>query len=394
MQQQLTSRSGPDGAIAPGLAGRGAPSAVAPTASAILHVAGRVDQRAFAYIGAACRALDAFDVVQVVVMFANDRHRKLHESLPPGVQVIVVPVGWLALRAVLQKVLTDMRFSAIHLHGLLPCLMSAFLLGESAHRARVFYSPHGSRAVTTWRRLGLVLTRAVMRLTGAASQTPVATVPHEAHWLRRSTGTDTDLLEAAVPDAYFDAIRADAEVDGLIVAAAGSPDDDQAVSRFTRLAVFLASETPPVRFCWVGEVDAPDRARLKAAGVEIVVSNDDVEIARRLASAAIYVQPDTDGGFPIRLASAMAAGCACVAQFSFGHADLIRHGSTGLIAHSPDEFVRYVGYLLENAAQRNSLAKLARDEARRRFRMTEFRDAVVRLYGIAPANTEPLSVNA
>ncbi|WP_085315228.1 glycosyltransferase [Derxia lacustris] len=358
----------------------------------VLHVAGRVDERAFAYLGSACRALDALGVTQVVLMFRDDERSQLRAALPAGVQLVQVPGqstlrGWLALRGALQSLLAEWRFTAIHLHGFMPCLVSAFLLGRDVHRGQVFYSPHGSRAVTTWRGLGLLLTRAVMRLSGVAAPVPVATVPHEAHWLRRSTGLDTNLLEAAVDDAYFTVQRIDESLGNsgnspLVIASSGTPIDPEAVDRFTRLAIFLASENPPIQFRWFGNLDGDSRARLKAAGVEIIAESDAMALANRLASVAVYVQVDTEDGFPIHLAAAMAAGCACVSHFSFSNADLIRHGSTGLISHSRDELLRYVGYLVENPEQRISLGRLARDEARRRFRMTEFRDAVSRLYGL------------
>jgi len=370
-------------------------------AQSVLHVAGIVDERAFAYIGSACRALDALGIDQMVVMFSDERYRRLYEALPARTHVVYVPqssaglFSWLNFRAVLQKVLAEMQFSAVHLHGLMPCLISAFLLQRAAHPGSVFYSPHGSKSVTSLRGIGRFITRTILQLTGASSQVAVATVPHEAHWLRRSTGTDTDLLEAAVDDAYFRSIHSGGEIDAetganaLVVATSGNPRDIEAVDRFIRLAIFLASEAPLIRFRWIGDLDAKSRARLKASGVEVIAESDDAAIARQLANVSVYVQTDTADGFPIHLASAMAAGCACVVYFSFPHVDLIRHGSTGLVAHTRDELIRYVGYLLENQPQRESLAQLARSEAQRRFQMTEFRDAVLRLYGFDAVTPEP-----
>jgi glycosyltransferase involved in cell wall biosynthesis len=111
----------------------------------------------------------------------------------------------------------------------------------------------------------------------------------------------------------------------------------------------LFQSLPVVRCPWSGQTEA---AELAAADIGISWLPDDLW---------------SQGKCGLKVLQYMAAGLPVVANAVGMQRDLVRHGVTGLLVHTPDEFVRAVQVLAGDADLRRRLGKAGRQRVERDF---------------------------
>jgi glycosyltransferase involved in cell wall biosynthesis/predicted metal-dependent phosphoesterase TrpH len=187
---------------------------------------------------------------------------------------------------------------------------------------------------------------------------------HVAVWGR---GVDTDLFR---PERRSDALREQLLGDGsLLLLSVGR------VSREKRLDVLLEaftrvhSQAPWARLVIVG--DGPARAELEASSPDGVSFLGEVRaeaLAQIYASADAFCFPSTTDTFGQVLLEAAASGLPAVAAAAGGAIELVRHGSTGLLAAAGDvdAFADALALLVDDPLLRRRLAQQALAQAQRR----------------------------
>ena len=352
---------------------------------AAVHLAGRMTDHVFGFLGPATAALAASGVEQVVVLIDAPEYRHLLPLFDPAVKLLLSPDERSALRR-WQRLAQAFRgatrradLRAVHLHGFLPLMVCACAMTGSARRdVPVYYSPHGSKALSALR----LLTRPAVWATRAAflptAEHPIASVSAEASSLKAMVGHPVALVETPVDPAFFALERGEDEAP--LVVGSGRIGTPRSAELVVQMAVLMGGDELRLRFDWIGPVDAVSAMRLKAAGVEVHAVTRIDERAQRLSAAWIYVAPGLSLGFPLHLAEAMAAGLPCVAIDSPMHRSLLRHGDTGLLCSDGEDMLRQVARLVDDRALRIAMGRNARREAEQRFAQARFRDELLAAY--------------
>lgn len=347
----------------------------------VVHIVGRVTDEVFSFLGPATSALARLGLRQAVVMIDDARYRyhlrRLHES----VELMLAPSTrnpihqWREVLRACRSSLADGPLHAVHVHGLLPCLIGAGAVRAAGLQPPVLYSPHGSRSLGTKRTIG-VLTPSLLRpIMHPLPHAAIVTVPREAFAFEK--WESVALVENPVGDAFHKAHRHETR-HPLIVTGGRSPHP-RSVARFAQFAVLLAGDLH-VGFTWLGSVEPGAGQRLAAANVDVVDATSEQECAARLASAWIYVAPGATRGFPLFLARAMTVGLPCVVADSPNHRGVIRHGETGFLCRSGRSMLERIATLLANPGLRARIGAAARDEARRRFGEHRFSASLLAAY--------------
>lgn len=352
-----------------------------PTTARVVHIVGRVTDEVFSFLGPATSALARLGLRQAVVMIDDARYRyhlpRIHES----VEVILTPSTrnpihqWREVLRACRLSLARGPLHAVHLHGLLPCLVGAGAVRSARLRLPILYSPHGSQSLGSMRTMGVIAPSLIRPLIHPLPHAAIVTMPREAFAFEK--WESVAVVENPVAEAFHKVRRHEAR-DPLIVTG-GRGQDHRSVVRFAQLAVLLGGGLQ-VSFDWLGNIDVGHRQRLAAANVDVFDVTSEQECAARLASAWIYVAPGATRGFPLFLARAMAVGLPCVVADNPHHRGVIRHGETGFLCRSERAMLERIATLLDNPGLRARIGAAARDEARRRFGENRFSASLLAAY--------------
>lgn len=348
----------------------------------VLHVVGCVTDEVFGFLGPASRALAKAGHVQHIVVVDAPQHRHKVRQLDAHAAVVrVAPMAnpfrqWLAVVRACRSRLVPCGPGAVHVHGLIPCLMVSVALRSSGDQMRVLYSPHGARSVGSLRlaaRLAMLAARSAVR---RARSRAIVTASSDADAF--DEWDSTNLIEAPVADAYFLAVRHET-MQPLIVSGGLTPGA-RGHEAFAQLAVLLSGEELDLQFHWIGSVPDPAQRRLAAAGVSVAPAAHDLDFAATLATGWMYVAPGPSRGFPLALVQAMAAGLPCIAIDCKQHRDVMVDGETGLLCVSRQEMVHRLAMLVDNVALRVRLGAAARAVAHSRFGESNFEEKLLTAY--------------
>jgi glycosyltransferase involved in cell wall biosynthesis len=155
---------------------------------------------------------------------------------------------------------------------------------------------------------------------------------------------------------------------------------------FVRVAEAIAAAIPSARFLLVG--DGPLRVEVERAGrglIEagrLVLTGFRTDVPELLATLDVVVMPSLWEGLPLALLEAMAAGRAVVASALPGHAEVIVHGETGLLAPAgdPARIAADVVGLLGDPGRRAALGRRARASVERDYTVDRMAAATAALY--------------
>jgi len=355
-------------------------------AGRVVHLAGRVTDEVFSFLGPATDALARSGVEQAVVMIDDARFRRLLARFHGSVQLVLTgaernPIRhWRHSLGAFRHAMHAKPLRAVHLHGLMAALTGAHVARAAGVDASLYYSPHGALLLRVPGRFGPLLHRAAHRFSGAARQRAIANLA-DARALGALGNADVGWVERPLAAEFFEQPRAEERFPLIVTGSArGHP---RHADVFAQMAVLLSCEDLGLSFQWIGSADADARLRLAAAGVAVHDVRDDRERAARLAPGWVYLAPDGMRGFPLFLVHAMAVGLPAVAIDTPYHRNVIRHGETGFLCRTQSEMLDAVAALIDAPALRRQVGEAARCEARRRFSEPNFRDALLAAYDLS-----------
>ncbi len=351
----------------------------------VLHLVGRVTDTVLGFLGPITAALAERGFDQTVIAVDDPKSRPLLARLHPSVRLVTVRDDpWLPNR--LRRSLDTLReqargepVAAVHLHGIVACMLGMWGARFQGLPRRMYFSPHGSKSLGPLRAVGALLLWMLRPLSGQARQHAIANIGADARVLRALTNEPVKLVESPVESCFFEAERHPAR--RPLVVTACRVHDPIGAAMYAQMAVLLSEESLALSFNWIGTADSESIARLKAANVG-VYDVAGAERASKLAAGWIYLAPGGKLGFPVFLAEAMAVGLACVAWDTPYHRDVIRHGETGFLCSSQAEVMEHVARLVDSPDLRRRIGAAARADAWRRFNPTRFGDSLIAAYGL------------
>lgn len=361
--------------------------AQATTREHVLHIVGDVTEAVFGFMGPATDTLARAGYRQTVVMLDQPRHRHLQGRFHKGILLVTVPWEdrsrrhWLTLARVVEQLMAQHAFSAVHLHGFLPWALGTRMGRLLPRETRVYYSPHGSRTLSLLRPLQTTV-GALMSLVGVRQPEVIASSLSDAQRLKGLVAMAIQTAETPVDPRFFEADRKEARRPLLVSGdAEGNP---RSVELFCRLAVLLSAAELGLSFNWFGPTEALTAARLKAANVGGFSIQETPELISRLSAGWIFMAASEAEQFPVMLSWAMALGLPCVAADTPHHRDLIRDGVTGLLYRSEEEALAQVSRLIDDPSMREKLGQAARLQVRERLSPARLDEAILGAYAAHP----------
>lgn len=357
----------------------------------MVHVATRVTDEVFSFLGPATSSMVSRGWAQVVIAFDEPGTRARLGGLASIAELRLVPTdgdplsAWLRLRAAVKAVLKERSdVAGLHLHGFVPSLLGMSVVRSLQSDAPVFFSPHSSNLLGPLRFVG----RLSMALIGALSRDkrprPIVSLESDFHRLDAMTDSQISLVESPVSSRFFKLVRAES-ARPTIVAGSHVGESEEALAMFLRFAVLLRDSKVAPEFVWLGRGSQEQHKQMKAANVRMVDPDDESSRLRVLSTAWVYVAPSGGRGVPVGLAEALAGGLPCVAADTMFHRDVVAHLRTGLLYRTPAEALDMIASLLDSTTLRSKLGRAAREEAYRRFDDARFGDRLELVYRQASA---------
>jgi glycosyltransferase involved in cell wall biosynthesis len=350
----------------------------------VVHLVGRVTDEVFSFLGPATQALAESGVQQTVVLVDDLRFRHLLPRFHDSVELVLTPAArnpvrrWQWALEAFREVLRAGPTKVVQLHGLLPCLIGAWVARRSGIEVALHYSPHGSTSRGPLASAGTLLRW--IAWPGVPQRPALATLAAEGQAEATPPRHPVDLVESPVSAEFFAAARNEAR--RPLVVTGNHINNPRSAELFAQLAVLLGGEDLGLGFNWVGTVDHGSMVRLKAAQVGVFQARTASERASRLAAGWVYLAPGGTSGFPSLLVEAMAVGLPCVAVDTPYHRDVIRHGETGYLCRTEQEIVHCIAQLIDSQELRLQIGQAAREEAQQRFGETTFRDSLFAAYDL------------
>jgi glycosyltransferase involved in cell wall biosynthesis len=184
-----------------------------------------------------------------------------------------------------------------------------------------------------------------------------------------------------VPEVFLAAPRNEARHPSIVTS--GRVQGARNAELFAQLAVLFSGEDLRISFNWIGTVDPASGVRLRAAGAGVLDVASDAECASRLAAGWVYVATGGTRGFPLFLVQAMAAGLPVVATDCPQYRAVVREGETGFLCRTEREMIDRIALLIDNPALRARIGAAARQEARRRFGVSQFGVKLLAAYSLS-----------
>jgi hypothetical protein len=281
-----------------------------------------------------------------------------------------------ALQLELTRLARERRVYAVHMHGVQPCLLGSRALRGRPIQGQVLYSPHLALTGSPWTApVRHLVQRRFEPLEGATLTASLA----DAQALSKLFNRSADVLPHPVTDLFFDVARQDTERPGVLAEGTGA----DALDVVSRLCVLLNGREARVPFSWLGSTSARARAQLAGAGIALLDPRHDIDRAKALSRASVFIHVSAERRVPAALAQAMAAGLPCLVSDTSVHRALIRHGETGFVCTSERDFLEKLVLLLRDRWERRQMGEAARAEAERCFRLRHFEKVILRVYGFS-----------
>lgn len=348
----------------------------------LLHIVGKVTDEVFSFLGPATQALSNNGHAQHIVAIDSSAHRHNVRQFDEYATVTRIAkasnpiVEWNGVRQACKSELAKGDISALHVHGLVPFLVSSTASISVPVRPPVVYSPHGSRSLGNLRFVGRLAMLAARSATRHGRPSAIVTLPHEAGAFKR--WEVADVIENPVADVFFSAVRHESEKP--LIVTGGRETSIRSVEIFSQLAVLLSGEELGLNFNWLGSAPVAAQQQLKAASVAILPVLHDDEFASAVRKGWMYVAPWSTHGFPLFLVQAMAAGLPCVALDCDQHREVIEDGKNGFLCASEQEMVSVIAALVDDAELRRKMGAVARATAEARFKMSKFEGKLMTAY--------------
>jgi glycosyltransferase involved in cell wall biosynthesis len=364
----------------------------------VVHLAGRVSDEVFSFLGPATAALARSGTEQTVLLIDDLRYRHLLPRFDARIDLVLTSTAgqgvvrqWRqSLRAFVQTLRAG-PVSAVHLHGLRASVFGAPIVSFEGIDAPLFYSLRGWRVFGAAGLVASTLHRVFRRKPGQAQARAIAANASLADSRASITGQAVAVVETPVSRDFFALERNEARHPLLV---AGSPyPDPRSIELFARIAVLLGGTPLRIGFNWIGAVDAGSRTRLQAANVGVFESVSDADRASRLASGWLFIAPGSTRRMPVFLVEALAAGMPVVALDAPHHRELLQDGETGFLCTTEEDLLDCIARLIDAPALRQRMGLRAREQAAARFSEEQFCDSLLKAYALdgAPGAAPRLS---
>lgn len=353
-------------------------------AGRVVHVVGSLTDEVFSFLGPATNALARSGMDQAVVMIDELRCRHRAASLQESAELVLAPSlrnpvqQWRAVLQACRQALASGPLRAVHLHGLLPCLVGAYAVRASRSPVPIFYSPHGSRSLGNAQGIRALARFVVGLALRPSRRAAIVNLPQERSEFDR--WKSAELVESPVAEVFLGVPRNEAR--HPLIVTGGRNQSVRSAELFAQLAVLLSGEDLRISFNWVGMVDPVSCVRLQAAGVGVFDVASDAECASRLAAGWVYLETGGTRGFPLFLVQAMAAGLPCVTFDCPQRRAVIRDGETGFLCLTERDMIDRIALLVDSRGLRARMGAAARQEARRRFGMSQFGAKLLAAYSL------------
>lgn len=352
----------------------------------ILHIVGSLTDEVFSFLGPATRALEKSGHVQTVVVIDDKEQQHNLSRLEQSASLLRIPNianpfrQWNAVLSACRFTMASRTLEALHVHGLLPCIVGSFAMRAVGVHAPIVYSPHGSRSLSTLKVAGQLAMLASRPFVKPADASAIVSVPSEAQSFER--WKSADVVESPVDQAFFTVTRQEAH--RPLIVSGGHQGSARGLEIFSQLAVLLSGEELNLEFHWLGSVDQVSQRKFAAADVVVLRGDNEQIRITELAAGWVYVAPWSTRGFPLFLVQGMAAGLPCVALDCEQHRAVIENGITGFLCASEQDMVRKIAELVDDPLLRAQVGKAAQLAAKERFNEVRFEKKLLAAY---PANT-------
>lgn len=362
------------------------PTLIESTVPRVVHLAGRVSDEVFSFLGPATAALARAGAEQTLVLIDDRRYRHLLPLFDNRIELVLTGAEqgafqqWRRSLQVFRQMLGAGPVSAVHLHGLRASAFGAPVVSAAGIEAPLFYSLRGWRAFGAAGLVASLLHRLFRRPPGQPRARAIAAIASQADSVPSIAHGSVAVVETPVPRHFFAVSRNEARYPLLV---AGSPHPDpRSVELFARIAVLLGGTPLRIGFNWIGTVDTGSRTRLQAANVGVFESVSEADRASRFASSWLFVAPGSTRRVPAFLVEALAVGLPVVALDAPHHRELLRDGETGFLCNTEEDLLDCIARLIDAPELRARMGSLARAEASQRFSEDHFRAALLKAYAL------------
>jgi len=282
------------------------------------------------------------------------------------------------------------RIDLVHAHTSLPCGHAAMLLSKelgipyvvSVHSLNAFSTTQVTGRAGAWcRRISRRVYASSCRVICASESIREQVLEGMGSSCRTSVvynGVDPELFSPG----------GELSSESPVLLSVGNSASAEGHELLVRSASSLASEFPALRWEFIG--DGPERSRLQHLAQQVKIDTrlrflgrqPRQQVAEAMRRCTVFVLPSRREGLGNALLKAMSTGKAVIGCRGTAIAEIVQHGSNGLLV-GPDnekELTLAIAMLLRDESRRRNLGMAARDTILDRLTFAQQAESLARIY--------------